>query len=404
MNGSAERSDEVCLVATVPYSLAVFMAPHIRSMTGTYRITLVANNCSEAVAELLGASVSFQPVRLSRGVSILADINALVGLWRLFRRKQFRIVQSITPKAGLLTMAAGRLAGVPFRVHWFTGQVWATKSGLSRRLLKTMDRLLVACSTHVLADSPSQSAFLVREGVVRPGQVLVLGQGSVSGVDTNRFKPNPSARSRIRTSVGIPDDAVVALFLGRLNRDKGLPELARAFATAAHECPELHLLVVGPDEDRMRELVITALGDARSRARFVDFTAEPEAHMAAADLFVLPSRREGFGSSVIEAAACEIPAIATTIYGLCDALVDGESGLLVPVGDVTALSAAIVRLATNSDLRRAMGKAARIRIERQFVQEHLTSALMRFYKELLASNNGSSSRVVGGPRAQPAHH
>jgi glycosyltransferase involved in cell wall biosynthesis len=386
----------------VPFSLAVFMAPHVRAMSGTYDVTLVANSCSAEVAALLGPFVSFQPINLSRDISIVGDIRSLLALWRLFRHRHFRIVHSITPKAGLLAMIAGRLAGVPLRVHWFTGQVWATRSGVGRWLLKTMDRVLAACSTHVLVDSPSQSAFLVREGVVRRAQALVLGRGSVCGVDTNRFKPNASARARVRTAAGIPDDAVVALYLGRLNRDKGLPELAEAFAIAVRTCPELHLLVVGPDERQMRQHLIAALGETGTRAHFVDFTPEPEAHMAASDLLVLPSHREGFGSSVIEAAACEIPAIGTTIYGLCDALSDGESGLLVAVGDVPALSTAIVRLATDRGLRQSMGRAARMRVERDFTEDQLTSALMRFYRELLERDGGPKRRVP--PSTPQAEH
>jgi glycosyltransferase involved in cell wall biosynthesis len=400
----AERADHICVVATVPFSLAVFMAPHIRTMSQAYEVTLVADSCSAEVSALLGPSVSFQPIRLSRDISIVADIWSLLALWRLFRRRQFRIVHSITPKAGLLAMIAARLAGVPVRVHWFTGQVWVTRRGIGRWILKTMDRLLAACSTHVLVDSPSQGAFLVRQGIVRPKQALVLGCGSVCGVDTTRFKPDLSARARIRTRLKIPDDAVVALYLGRLNRDKGLPELAEAFAISARKCSDLHLLVVGPDERGMRNRVIAALGGAGKRAHFEDFTAEPETHMAASDFFVLPSHREGFGSSVIEAAACGIPAIGTTIYGLCDALVDGESGLLVAVGDVDALAVAIVRLATDGALRQRMGRAARLRAERDFRQQHLTAALMEFYQDLLGSYGGPTRRGFGDPSAQPAQH
>jgi glycosyltransferase involved in cell wall biosynthesis len=389
---------DVCLLATVPYSLAVFLTPHIKALSRTNRVTLVANGSAEAQARglgtslsflQLGAAVEFQHLDISRGISIRSDIIALVQLWRLFRRRRFHIVQSITPKAGLLSMLAARVAGVPIRVHWFTGQVWATKSGASRWLLKSMDRLLVRCSTHVLSDSPSQRDFLVREGVVKPGQMVVLGQGSVSGVDTARFRPNADARSRIRAAVRIPDDAVVALFLGRLTRDKGLPELSAAFVTAARECPTLHLIVVGPNEGHMRESMAESVGEFGSRMHFVDYTNEPEAYMAAADMFVLPSRREGFGSSVIEAAACGVPAIGTRIYGLSDAIADGESGILVPLGDGGALASAMIRLATDRGARLDMGIAARIRVEGSFKEEHLTAALMQFYRELLSSQGES---------------
>lgn len=384
-------SPEICLVATVPYSLAVFMTPHIRTLAEKYRVTLVANAAGGAGVAALGTSVSFralpasvrfQHLDISRGVSGFADVRALIGLYRLFRRHRYAVVQSITPKAGLLSMLAARWAGVPVRIHWFTGQVWATRSGWSRWMLRSMDRLLVKCATHVLADSPSQRDFLAREGVAPAARVVVLGQGSVCGVDTARFRPSADARARIRGALGIPSAEVAALFLGRLNRDKGLPELVEAYTVAARHCRDLHLVIVGADEQGARAAMQRPLADVVSRVHFVDYTDEPEAYMAAADIFVLPSRREGFGSSVIEAAACEVPAIGSSIYGLVDAIADGESGILVPTGDAAALADALIRLATDRPTRLSMGQAARRRVERYFKESQLTAALMDFYAGL----------------------
>lgn len=373
----------ICIVATVPYSIAVFMAPHVRAIGRERPVTIVASSCSADVAALLGPAVSFTPIPIARQIAPIRDLRALVALWTLFRRRRFRIVQSITPKAGLLAMIAARLAGVPVRVHWFTGQVWATRTGTARWLLKTMDRVLVACATHVLADSPSQRTFLIEEGVVREGQVEVFGDGSLCGVDTARFRPDAAARARIRRTLGIPADAIVVLYLGRLNEEKGVPDLARAFAEQARAESHLHLLIVGPSEVEMRQSLEASLGDVARRTRFVDFTPEPEAYMAAADIFVLASRREGFGSSVIEAAACGVPAIGTRIYGLSDAIDEGVSGLLVEVGDVDGLSEAIRTLASRSDLRADMGAAARARVQRLFRQEVLTAALLQFHRRIL---------------------
>ena len=372
------------MVAAVPLTLTAFMVPHIQILSRIHRITLVASSSDERMSGLVGPNVTFERLEISRLISIAADVRALVQLWRLFRHHQFDLVQSITPKAGLLTMVAGYLAGVPLRVHWFTGQVWATKRGARRWFLKMLDRVLAGCSTHLLADSASQRAFLEREGVVRSGQVVVLGHGSVCGVNTDRFRPDPMMRTKIRARVGLSGHAVVGLYLGRLNRDKGLPELAAAFAGAAETCPYLHLLVVGPDEGGIREFMSRTLTHVASRVHFVDFTSEAQCYMTASDFFVMPSHREGFGSTVIEAGACGIPSIGTKIYGLSDALVDGESGILVTVGDVSALSAAMLRLATDEDVRNDMGKTARQRVKQYFEQAHLTAALAAYYDQLFA--------------------
>jgi glycosyltransferase involved in cell wall biosynthesis len=382
MRNSPGRTPTVCMVATVPAAFTAYMAAHIRVLRHSCRITIVTTGSNDALASLCTDGVTCLSLRISRGISLIDDVKAVVALYRLFRRERYDVVHSLTPKGGLLAMVAARAAGVPVRVHWFWGQVWATKRGAWRWLLKTMDRVLAACSTHLLADSRAQADFLTTQGVVRPGQVRVLGHGSVCGVDLDRFRPDPVVRCDVRQRLDIPGNALVALYLGRLNPEKGLPELAEAFALAAPECPRLFLLIVGPDETNMRALMTRTAGDRASHLRFVDWTDQPEQFMAASDLFVLPSHREGFGQTVIEAAACGIPSIGTRIYGLTDT-VDDETGILVPVGDVMALRDALVRLATDDDLRLAMGGRAKARAEGVFAQPLMTEALLAYYGSTL---------------------
>lgn len=384
------QTRNICVVATIPMPIVVFMGPHVRYLSKQYNITVVTNGSTDSLKTLLNDKASYQNLNIARKVSIISDLLALIVLWRFFRHMKFDIVQSITPKAGLLSMIASLLAGVPVRIHWFTGQVWATRKGLGRWLLKAVDRLLVTCATHLLADSFSQREFLIGEGIVRRGQLTVLGQGSVCGVDTERFRPSRESRSKIRADLEIPDTAVVALYVGRLNREKGLHELADAFLVAAQECADLYLVMVGPDEARISDFITQRLAEVSDRLHMVEITSAPEVFMAAADFFVLPSHREGFGSSVIEAAACGIPAIGSRIYGLTDAIVDKETGILVPSRNSAALAGAMIRLTKDRSMRSEMGNKARERVEREFRQEKLTAALKGFYENLLdpKSENG----------------
>jgi glycosyltransferase involved in cell wall biosynthesis len=223
---------------------------------------------------------------------------------------------------------------------------------------------------------------------VRADRVTVLCHGSVCGVDTERFRPNLLARAKVRNTLKIADSAVVALYLGRLNRDKGIPELASAFAAAAARTAcEFHLLLVGPDEQDMRNHVLGKLAAWHGQVHFIDYTDEPETYMASADFFVLPSHREGFGSTIIEAAACGLAAIATRIYGLTDAVVDGKTGVLVPDHDSDALTAAMLLLADDRALRLALGTHAMERVHAQFRQEQLVGALHGFYEEAYPVQN-----------------
>jgi glycosyltransferase involved in cell wall biosynthesis len=370
----------MAVVAAVPMSINAFMVPHIEALSATREVTIVSSGVVADLRVQMSERVLFAPIPIARAVTLAGDLRSMWQLWRLFRTRRFGAVQSITPKAGLLSMVAARMAGVPVRVHWFTGQVWATKSGLVRWALKSLDRLLVACATDLLADSPSQRDFLEREGIVAPGRIVVLGAGSVCGVDTARFRPDDQARRRVRAAHGIPEKATVCLFLGRLTRDKGVVELARAFAACAHKHPDVWCLVVGPDEGGMREVMTQYLGTYVARVEFAGHSASPEQYLAAADVFVLPSYREGFGSSVLEAASCGIPAIGTKIYGLSDAIADGLTGVLVPVRDISALENAIDRMVADTTWRTQLGAQARVRAQTVFAQEVLTDALEAFYE------------------------
>ena len=381
----------IAVVAAVPVTLHAFMRLHLEAMASVYPTTAICGGEQSAIRDLLPPSVAFRHVPIQRKISPFRDLVALWKLVTLFCRERYTLVHSITPKAGLLAMCAAFLCGVPFRVHVFTGQVWATKSGLSRLFLKTLDRLIAVLATHVLADSKSQRQFLIDQGVVRPDRIKVLADGSICGVDAKRFKPAPDVRTRLRAELQLPDEAVVALFLGRLTRDKGVLDLANAFVRVAADCPDFYLLVVGPDEECLTPVLQEIFAPCADHVRFVGMTDRPEDYMAVADIFCLPSYREGFGSVIIEAAATGVPAVASRIYGLTDAVDDGETGLLHVPAEVSSIDATLRILVSDADLRARMGARARERAVTLFSSARVVAAQMAFYEDLFgsASDRGS---------------
>lgn len=280
-------------------------------------------------------------------------------------------------------MTAAYVARVPVRVHCFTGQVWVTRRGPMRWLLKAADKFIVALATDVLVDSPSQQDFLIEQGVLTVNESLVLGAGSICGVNTQRFCPNEGVRRAVRIELGTSLDALVCLYLGRLNKDKGVMDLALAFAQVAAKHPKAELWVVGPDEADWFEQMQALLGNALGQVKRVGFTPKPERFMQAADLFCLPSHREGFGSSVIEAAACGVPALASRIYGLTDAVAEGETGWMHEAGNVLDLSGKLDDLLDNPNELVSKGQAAQIYAKTEFAEEMITSAMVHFYKKRL---------------------
>lgn len=357
-----------------------FLMEPLKKLCEQYQVHVVFNGSPEDIPASL-ENVNFIPVSIQRKISPLLDLSALFSLLKIFREYRFDAVHSVTPKAGLLAMLASSLAGVISRVHIFTGQVWATRQGISRWFFKQMDRLISLLATEVLVDSASQRQFLLDEKVVSKTRSSVLAKGSISGVDTERFKPDEAARLRVRGELGIEDSAIVFLFIGRLNRDKGVLDLALAFSKVTDT--NAHLLVVGPDEAGMQSQMEGLLQRTLERVHFVGFSAQPEAYMAAADVLCLPSYREGFGSVVIEAAAVGTPSIGSKIYGVEDAVQDGHTGLLFKAGNDEELCKHMETMIADAELRAYLAQNARERVLRDFCSETLATAWLEYYRARL---------------------
>jgi glycosyltransferase involved in cell wall biosynthesis len=376
--------DRICFVVAVEFTLRAFLVHQLRAIGSKYDLTVVMNTQNPDLLKELSIPGTLKIIPLERKISLIHDIEALFDLIRFLRTNRFTCIHSITPKAGLIASIAGFIAGSRIRVHTFTGQVWASRSGFSRFALKAFDRLIATLVTHVLVDSPSQLEFLRREGVVREKKARVLGEGSLSGVNLTRFAPDLEVRRHSRSEHEVSDDAVVFLFVGRLTRDKGVLDLAQAFANVAKIHPaRAHLWVVGPDEEGMTVQMQGVLGEWKERVRFFGLTATPETFMRASDVLCLPSYREGFGSVVIEAAAVGIPTIGSRIYGVTDAIVDGRTGLLHTPGDASDLTQKMRMLMDDPSLRHELGLSALTRARGVFSQEVLTASLMNFYSVVL---------------------
>jgi glycosyltransferase involved in cell wall biosynthesis len=373
----------IAFATTIPGTVRAFMLPHLTELVKKYDITIYSNFQMDTADDL---RILFKdvPIRLihvafERKIRPLADLKSWWALFRHLRRDQPTSLHSMMPKTGLVATTAGAIARIPIRIHMFTGQVWASQQGWMRLLLKSLDRLTAWSATHVLADSPSQRDYLIENSF--PNRISVLGAGSVSGVDLNRFKPDPVTRKQVRTAYSIGEYDIVFGFLGRMNRDKGVADLLSAFETA--QLPtSCHLMLVGPDEENFAQLLGQIKEPAQSRIHMCGHTDRPQDYLTAFDVYCLPSYREGFGTSVIEAAACGVPALVSRIYGLTDAVLENETGLFHQAANVADIAAGLMQLASDSELRHKLGHAARRRVERHYSQGVLVEKMMDFYKKI----------------------
>ncbi|WP_024911806.1 glycosyltransferase family 4 protein [Chania multitudinisentens] len=370
----------LCIVSTTATPLRVFMGPHIEALAKEYEIVLVCNGEAGELQNLLGEHVSFVGYPIQRNISFWKDFQCVLWLYRFLRAGNFTAVHTLMPKSGLLGMLAARLVGTKHRFHSFTGQVWATRTGIMRAVLKLMDKLLCICATRLLTDSMSQLDYLVEQGIVMRHRIEVLADGSISGVDIGKFGRNAIIRQEIRTEFGIPQNATVFLFLGRVTTEKGISELLDAFMGVASRITDAHLMIVGPLEADYEQSIENARSVTKGRVHRVGFTTSPESYMSTADIFCLPSYREGFGTVIIEAAAAGLPTIASRIYGVTDAVEDGKTGLLHKVRDKQEMEVLMEMLARDESQRATLGQAAYQRTVTRFSQQRLVEAMLEFYR------------------------
>ena len=370
---------KICFVLTVDYAVKVFLLNHLRAISQFYDITVIVNTDNPNFLAEAGINAKVIPLKIKRDISLLSDLICLFKLVQIFHQQRFAAVHSLMPKSGLLAMLAAWLVRVPLRIHTFTGQVWATKVGIKRFLLKQFDCLIAFLSTNNIVDSPSQRQFLLDNKVLTSAKSIVFSKGSISGVDIARFKPNLQAKIDIRQQLGMPVEAKILLFIGRLNIDKGVLDLVHAFKQLNNNVVDL--ICVGADEKNMQAKMMNIVGVNNHNIHFVGHTNTPEAYMAAADALCLPSYREGFGMVIIEAAAVGIPTIASRIYGITDAVVDGVTGLLHEPKDIEAIKQCMQTLVNDKKLRLKLGEQARARAIKDFDSNAITQEWVKFYQE-----------------------
>lgn len=375
--------NKICFVVAVPITAQAFLKDHIAALSKEYEVYLVGDIKSDNEVEGI-ALTGWHRISIERGMSLWRDMKSVWAAFRYFRKMKFDAVHSVTPKAGLVTALAAKLAGIKHRTHIFTGQVWATRKGAMRFVLKSIDKVIARCNNHMLVDGKSQRTFLESEGVLRKGQAEVFGYGSISGVNSQRFVPDTDARQKIRAEVGIKNDAVCYIFLGRLNHDKGIGELYEAFNRLAWEEKDVFLLLVGGDEEGYSSKVVE-YGNIVPGKNYCYYgsTPTPEKILNAGDVFVLPTYREGFGTSVLEAACVGLPSICSDAYGVLDAYVEGETGLRCHVGDSESLYQCMKEMFDKPEMRAEMGQKSRERVLRDFNGADLTKYWVEYYKDIL---------------------
>ncbi|MBT8552455.1 glycosyltransferase family 4 protein [Polynucleobacter paneuropaeus] len=377
-----DKNKKIFILAASPLTIQFFFRSHIKLLAKEYDVYLAFNKCSDDYVLPLNLPVTQIQLDIFRKVSILADIKCFFQLLSLCKKHRFDIVVTLVPKAGFLGIVTAWLAGVSVRIHIFQGEVWSSYRGILRVIYKYADTLTALFATHILAVSRSERSFLECSGVVDPCKIQVLGAGSIGGVDLKRFNPSAHSNERTRAELGIPAEAFVIIFVGRVVRDKGIFELVEAFNLLSMQYSNIHLLIVGPDEEGLAPLLFDSSNQNPGKVTVIGYTHNPEKYLSIANLLCLPSHREGFGMVVLEAAAMGIPAIGSRIYGISDAILDKETGLLFQKGNVKALVDVIKKLIDDPNLLQSLGVAAKLNVQNHFDADMVVKQYVDFIRKV----------------------
>lgn len=386
-------------ITTVPMSLTFLRGQTAFMKSRGLRVHALSSPGDDLTAFGDREDIMVHPVTMTRKITPVEDLRSLAGIRRVLRDVKPEIVHAHTPKAGLLGMVAAAAEGPAVKVYQMRGLPFLTASGVKRWMLRESERVSCSLSDLVICNSHSLRRVAVAERLCAPDKIKVLMGGSGNGVDASgRFNPDtlPSdAGARTRMRLGVPSEAIVVGFVGRITRDKGVVELTEAWRRFREDHAEAHLLLVGPYENRdpipsaVRELLEE---DPRVHLTGMDWDTPPL--YAAMDLVVLPTYREGFPNVPLEAAAMRLPVVATHVEGCVDAIKDGVTGILVPPRDSQALFEAIRTYSRNPEMREAHGSAGRARVLREFRQEAIWERYHQEYVRLCAEKKSPVPKAM----------
>lgn len=367
-------------VVTDPYAVKYHMPNTLSRIGLDFDVLVVGQNVTQFADQY--PNITFINLKIARKISLTSDILAVASLIKIILNFKPDIVHSLMPKASLVAALAGFICRVPVRLHTFTGQVWATKSGLSKYVLRRFDWLVNALNTECLADSHSQSNYLYKNGICSKGKPLpVLIKGSLSGVDVTRFNCEILLMdsNKLKLSLNINANNFIFAYIARKTVDKGAVDMLYAFHDTYNKYNHSRLLFVGPDEDGVISELKFKTPELFAGVIEIGSVSDPELYLNVSNVLCLPSHREGFGSIVIDAAALGIPAIGTKIPGLTDSIIDNETGSLAEFGNVTSFTDLMINYIEQPAQVKIFGAKARERVNKYFTADIHYEALKYYY-------------------------
>ena len=379
-------------VTTVPMALKVLLRDQMKFMRESgFEVIMVSAGGVELEDVIRNEACPHFLVPMTRKITPVADLRSLWKLYRFFKKEQPDIVHSHTPKAGLLAMLAAKMAGVKVRIHTVAGLRFMTASGTTRKLLIGMEKITSAAATHVWPNSHSLLKYVKESKLANRDKLEVIGKGSSNGIDIRRFSKDAlSAKGieAVKQMLGYDTSLTYVLSVGRIVKDKGIAELAGAFARLYKQNNKLRLVLVGTFEEGLDPLDTETMTLIKTHPGVIlaGWHDEVEYFMAVCDMLVHPSYREGFPNVVLQAGAMQCPVICSRIEGNIDIVDEDVNGLVFTVKDENDLEQKLALAVNDPQRMQAMAVLLRKKIEENFDRRYVQQQLKEKYVAILAKN------------------
>lgn len=372
-------------ISTVPISLNILLKGQLAFLNHTFQVIVISGEGEDLDEVRERERVQVIPLEMQREISPIKDIISLVKLYFLLKKEKPQIIHSITPKAGLLSMLAAKLAGVPIRLHTFTGLIFPSKKGWLQKLLIQMDRLLCWAATRVYPEGEGVRNDLIKYKITKKN-LKIIANGNVNGIDTTYFSPEKVDKAQslqLKKQLGIQETDFVYIFVGRLVGDKGVNELIQAFKKIENK--NIKLLLVGAQEHYLDPLPPDIIYEIETSKNIlaVGFQKDVRPYFAISDALVFPSYREGFPNVVMQAGAMGLPSIVSDINGCNEIIINNENGWIVPPKNTEQLYLAMKKILEDRTAYLSLKEKSRALIVDRYQQHTVWNALEKEYNELL---------------------
>ena len=376
-------------ITTVPISLEKLLEGQLTYMKNHFEVTAISADVERLKVYGAKHKVKFFPVEMTRQITPIKDLKALLKLVRFLKKEQPAIVHTHTPKAGIVGMLASKLAGVPIRLHTVAGLPLMEATGKKRKLLETVERITYQCATKVYPNSKGLYDFIRARNFTVDTKLKIIGKGSSNGIDTHHFDPElftEEAKYDFRKELRISTTDFVYVFVGRLVGDKGINELVQAFEICRlKQSRAAKLLLVGPLESELDPLEASTLKLIKENKNIiaVGYQQDVRPYLTISDALVFPSYREGFPNVVMQAGAMGLPSIVTDINGCNEIIEDSKNGLIILRKNIEALVNAMLKIINDQQLYLKLKQNARPMIVNRYRREEVWQALLEEYESLL---------------------